>query len=107
MSIRENIQLHGKLDIEKYLELLQAQVHPDQENAYVVDGTPFYKPQEVEDHIFILGFNNMLLPYSLIQILVDHPELISDSAVVNWTQEQDLILKDTVGNLRRKSQTPK
>jgi len=101
VSLKENIELYGKLDVPKYLETLNAQPHPDQENAYLVDDQPFYKPKELEDHISILGFNMIPLPFSLIQILINHPELISDDVVVNWTQEQDLILRDTIGNLRK------
>lgn|SRR5574341_122871 len=104
MSIRENIELFYPLDLEKYLETLRgeygAQPHPAQPNAYIVEDLPFYVPRNVGDHISILGFNKIPLPYSAIQVLVNHPELVSDDVIVRWTQEQDLILECTLGQLR-------
>ncbi len=108
MSIKENLELYCELDIEKYLRILDeesnVQPHPNQINSYLVDGLPFYRPRQTGDHISVLGFNKIPLSFSLIQALIDHPELVPNSTVVCWTQEQDLILKDTIGNLRRESQ---
>ncbi len=47
--------------------------------------------------ISILSFNNVPLPDSLIEALVDHPELFPDGILVRWTQEQDLIFEATLG----------
>src|SRR5687767_13864186 len=100
MSIKENLELYCKLDIENYIQILRdelnAQDHPNQTNAYLLDRLPFYRPKQMEDHISILGFNNIPLPISLIQALIDHPELAQDSVVIRWIQEQDLILENTL-----------
>jgi hypothetical protein len=104
MSIRENIELFGNLDSTKYLDVLnqefRAQKHPAQEDALIVDGLPFYEPKDQDDHISILGFNKIPLPYSLLQALIEHRELASDDTIVRWTQEQELILESTLGELR-------
>ena len=106
MSIRENIQFFHHVDIEKYLQVLKteysAQEHPTQPNSFLIEnGPPFYKPQQIEDHVSILGFNNIPLSEHLLQALIDHPELAPDDVIVRWTQEQDLILEATLGELRR------
>jgi len=105
MSIRENIELYPSiLELEKYLNILTkefgAQEHPAQEGAFMADGIPFFSPRESGDHLSILGFNKIPLPYSVIQALVDHPELASDDHIIRWTQEQELIFECTLGDLR-------
>ena len=106
MSIRENIELFGNVNSIKYLDVLnqefKAQKHPAQENALIMDGLPFYEPKDQDDHISILGFNKTPLPYSLLQSLIEHPELVPDDTVVRWTQEQELILESTLGELRER-----
>ena len=105
MSIRENIELYHTLDLEKYLEILGrewgAEKHPSQAGVLMVDGLPFYSPKKIEDHISFLGFNKVPLPYPLLQVLIGHPELVPDDVFVRWTQEQELILECTFGELRR------
>ena len=81
-----------------------AQDHPSQPGGYLVDGTPpFYAPQQIDDHLSILGFNYTPLPDHLIQALIDHPDLAPDETLVRWTQEQDLILETTLGELRTRA----
>jgi len=109
MSLRENIQFFHQIDTEKYLDVLRedhtAQDHPTQPGGFLIDGDqPFYSPQQFDDHISILGFNYIPLPDQLIQALVDHPELAPDDTLVRWTQEQDLILETTLGELRNQAQ---
>ena len=104
MSIRENIQIYPRIDLDQFLAFLKNELgavnHPAQTGAYLLDGLPFYKPERTEDHDFILGFNYAQLPLALIQTLIDHPEIFSDEISIRWTQEQDLILEDTLGDLR-------
>jgi len=104
MSIRENIELFCNLDLTKYLEVLnqefEAQTHPTQADAFIVEGIPFYTPKVQDDHISVLGFNKIPLPYPLLRALIEHPELAPDDTVVRWTQEQGLILESTLGELR-------
>ena len=105
MSIRENIELFGNLDSTKYLDILnqefKAQEHPVQDAALLIDGLPFYEPKDLGDHISILGFNKIPLPYSLLRALIEHPELAPDNPMVRWTQEQELISESTLGGLRK------
>jgi hypothetical protein len=37
-----------------------------------------------------------------LQALIEHPELASDETVVRWTQEQELVLESTLGDLRKR-----
>jgi len=105
MSIRENLEIFAKIDLENYLRVLRsdfrARKHPSQDGALIADGCPFYVPREQGDHISILGLNKVPLPYSLIQTLVERPDLAPDEMFIRWTQEQDLIWEGTLGELRK------
>ena len=112
MSIRENIQFFHHVNIEKYMNVLRTKYgvkdHPAQENSFLIEnGPPFYKPQQIEDHVSILGFNNTPLPDFLLQALIDHPELAPDDVIIRWTQEQDMVLEATLGELRSQSKKGK
>jgi hypothetical protein len=37
--------------------------HPHQPRTYLVDGLPFYHPQQGGEYSFILGFNMVPLPF--------------------------------------------
>ncbi len=104
MSVRENIELYGLPDQEDSAKALIDEVgatqHPRQEDAYVLDGLPFHAPRPAGDHISILSFNNIPLPDTLIEVLVDHREFFPDNILIRWTQEQDLIFEATLGELR-------
>lgn len=107
MSIRENIEIFHHFDIEEYLNVLKdefhAREHPAQPGSFLVEepGLPFYKPKQMEDHVSILSFNGVPLSETLLQALMEHPEMIPDDMVVRWTQEQDLIMETTIGDLRK------
>ena len=106
MTIRENIQFFHPVGAEKYMNVLKekhgAQDHPSQPDSCLMEGEqPFYKPQQFEDHLSILGFNYIPLSEQLILALIKHPELAPDDTFVRWTQEQDLILEATLGKLRQ------
>jgi hypothetical protein len=104
MSVRENIELYGLQDEAQIMDVLVDELgaveHPNQENAYILGNQPFYTPRFAENHISILSFNNTPLPDSLVEALVDHPEVFPDDILVRWTQEQDLIFEATLGELR-------
>lgn len=104
MSIHENIQIFHPVDIEQYLAILFREYgvveHPEQEDAYLLEELPFYKPQITEGYIFILSFNMRPLSYLLIQALAAHPELVPAESKVIWTQEQELLLDTTVGKIK-------
>ncbi len=104
MSVRENIELYGGIDDERYLHTLTVEYgavpHPNENRAYVVEGLPFHETQVVQDHLSVLSFNNLPLPDAILEALVLHPELFPDDVLVRWTQEQDLILEATLGQLR-------
>jgi hypothetical protein len=104
MSIRENLQIFHPLPISKYIDVLQKQYgcekHPAQAGAYMLDGLPFYAPQEAEDRIFILSFNYAPLASTLIRALLEHPELLPGNAHICWTQEQDLIFEGRLKELQ-------
>ena len=105
MSLHENIQFFHQIDAKKYLNVLReennAQDHPSQPGSFLIDEIhPFYTPQQIENHLSILGFNYTPLPEELIQALIDHPELAPDETLVRWTQEQDLVLETTLRELR-------
>jgi hypothetical protein len=106
MSVRENIEIFHQFDTKTYLEILKdeygAREHPAQPGSFLIDDPelPFYGPREADDHISILGFNYALLSNLLIQAIIDHPEMVPDEALVRWTQEQDLVLEKTAGQLR-------
>jgi hypothetical protein len=76
MSVRENLEIYGLQDEERYINVLTDEFggtrHPSQEGAYILEALPFYAPRLADDHISLLGFNNTPLPDSLIQALVDH-----------------------------------
>ena len=109
MSIRENIEIYHQLDPEKFLGILKdeygAREHPAQPESYLIDDPelPFYKPQQLEDHVSILGFTFVPLSNILIQAIIDHAELVPDEVLVRWTQEQELIIEKTIGELRENS----
>ena len=104
MGLRENIQLFHLVDIDHYLDILKteygAEKHPQQDGAYLIDGLPFYKPQLAEGYVFILSFNMAPLALLLIQALADHPKLAPRDTRVLWTQEQDLIMDEALGEMR-------
>lgn len=109
MSVVENIQFFHRFDPKTYLEILKseygAKENPAQYGTYLIDDPelPFYQPEEIDGYVSVLGFNYYLLSSLLIQAIVDHPELVPDAALVRWTQEQDLVLEKTLGELRVKS----
>lgn len=82
------------MDLEKYREIFgkeyDAQKHLSQPDSFIVDHLPHYSPKHDEDHISILGFNKIPLPYSPLQEIIDHPELVPDDALIRWTIEQEL-----------------
>jgi len=104
MSLRENIQIFHPVDIERYLDILKTEYgaleHPQQSGAFLIEGLPFYAPQLAEGYVFVLGFNMVPLAHVIIQALAEHPELVPESALVRWTQEQALILESELGALR-------
>src|SRR5512141_1812519 len=104
MSIRENIELYGlhnpEHDGQTLTEESGATQHPGQADAYLLDGLPFHAPRLAGDHLSILGFNGVPLPDSLIEALIGHPEIFADDILIRRTQEQDLILEATLGQLR-------
>ena len=110
MSVRENIELYGLPDKEQYIEILTSEFgaarHPSQDGAYIPESLPFYAPRLANDHISILSFNNIPLPYSLVVALVVHTELFPDDILVRWTQEQDLLFEATLGQLRGQAAQP-
>ncbi len=89
MSVRENLELYGLQNSTHYVEVLSGEYgatkHPNQENAYVLEHRPFYAPRHADDHISILSFNNGPLPDSLIEALVDHPEVFPDDIIIRWS----------------------
>ncbi len=109
MSVRENIELYGLEHAEQFVELLSSEIgatkHPRQEDAYVLESLPFLAPRRMEDHISILSFNNVPLPDSLIEALLDHPEFFPDGILFRWTQEKDLLFEATLGQLRGRDQS--
>ncbi len=110
MSVRENIEVYGGLDNKRYIQSLKAEYraaeHPGKDHAYIVEGLPFHEPREAEDHFSILSFNNLPLPDALLEALVNHPELYPDNLRIRWTQEQDLILEATLGEIRGTERDP-
>jgi len=104
MSIRERIIFNSKFDPEKYLAILKedhgAINHPAQAGALIVDGLPFYKPQEVDESISVVSFNHVPLPDTLIVALTNYPDLVPDSTLVLWLIEEDLYFESTMGEIR-------
>ena len=107
MSVRENIQVFHQFSVEEYLDILKkeygAREHPEQPGSYLIGDPelPFYEPREIDDHVSVLGFNYTLLSNLLIQAIIDHPELVPDETRIRWTQEQELIMEKTAGELRK------
>ncbi len=54
----------------------------------------------MDDHLSILGFNHIPLPYALVAALISHRDLFSDDILIRWTQEQELVFEATLGQLR-------
>jgi len=107
MSVRESIELYCKLDLEKYLEILGneyvAQRPPSQPDEFVVDDLQYYSPKHNNDHIAILGFSKIPLPYSFLQAFIDRPDLVPDEVLDCWTIEQELLLEVLIGELSNSS----
>ena len=107
VSIHENIEIFHPLDVDEYLTVLKkefnAHEHPAQPNSFLIGepGLPFYKPKQMEGHVSVLGFNKIPLSDLLLEALIKHPELVSEEAIVRWTQEQELIVETTMGDLRK------
>ncbi len=107
MSMRENIQFFHPLGIEEYLDILKkeygARDHPLQMECFLVGDPelPFYKPQRQGDHVFVISFNHIPLSDLLVKALIDHPELAPDDMVIRWTLEQEIILEEKLGSLRK------
>ncbi|MGA7193687.1 MAG: hypothetical protein WBW94_08660 [Anaerolineales bacterium] len=105
MSIRENIEIYPPLDLHQFLEVLKRDYglveHPSQAGALTIDGLSFYSPRISGDHVSILGFNKAPIPDTVVQALVEHPELVPNDVVIRWTQEQELIFECTLGELRK------
>ena len=103
MSVWENIELQGNFDLVQYHEIVDSeygtQKHPSQPYAFPVDCLPYYAPIHSVDHISIREYKKITLPYSLLQALIDHPELVPDDALVYWTIEQELLLEVLIGEL--------
>ena len=108
MSVRENIQFFHPFNPDEYLRILVdeygAEPYTNQENAFLVEGLPFYAPKKSDEHVFVLGFNLLPLSQVLIRALIDHPELAPDNTLIRWTQEQELIAESTLADLRHKSE---
>lgn len=68
----------------------------------MVDDLPFYKPQEVDENISVVGFNHVPLPDTLIWALANYPELVPDSTLVSWLIEEDVFLESTMGEIRKR-----
>lgn len=106
MSVYENIRFSHHFDGEEYLKILKkefgAREHPAQADCFLIGNPeiPFYKPRQQADYVSILGFNYAPLSSLLIQAIIDHPELVPDDVFICWTQEQDLIIEKTAGELR-------
>ncbi len=97
MSIHENIRIYHQVNLEVYIEILKAEygaeAYPAEENSFVIEGLPFYRPQKGEGYIFILGFNMMPLSSLLLQALINHPELAPETTPVQWTAEQEVVVE--------------
>ncbi len=110
MSVRENIELYGlsakEASAKTLIEEVGATRHPRQQDAYMLEGLPFHAPRPAGDHLSILSFNNTPLPDALVEGLVGHREFFPDNILIRWTQEQDLILEDTLGTLRGHTRKP-
>jgi hypothetical protein len=107
MSVRENIEASPPFDTKTYLEILKneyrAREHPEQPGSYLIGNPdlPFYEPKQFGDHVTVLGFNYALLSNLLLQAIIDHPELVPDETRIRWSQEQDLVMEKTAGELRK------
>ena len=106
MSIRENIELYGSLDLESNKHL-QMNIKPSH-----IQANPMLILWKVRHSInlsnwkimFQLWDLNMVpLPYSAFEVLLQHPKLAPDDVYIRWTQEQELIFEGTLGELRRES----
>ena len=113
MSLIENFEIYHRLDIEQYTRVLKTEYgaidHPLKERSLLIGDNqrPCYYPQQAEDHVFVLGFNYEPLSPSLLESLIDHPDLYPDDVFVRWTAEQDLIVEGTLGDLRKQLNTEK
>jgi len=104
MTVRENIQIFHRFDVDTYLEILKAEYgakeHPNQPGCYLVDDLPFYKPKQSDEYVNILGFNLVPLPGVLLDALADHLEIAPGDTAIVWTIEQELYLQTTIGEIR-------
>jgi hypothetical protein len=102
MSYRQTIQVFHPVDVERYLDVLQrdydAMENPYQADTYLIDNPPlpFYKPQYIDDHLSIVGFNQLPLSLLLLRALDEHPELVPPNVAIRWLEEQELVARGTV-----------
>ena len=96
MGLRESIQIIHPVDIDRFLDFLitekGAEEHHQQPGAYLVDSLPFYKPQNAEGYVFILGFNMLPLSSVLIQALAERSDFAPGNTRILWILEQDILL---------------
>ncbi len=110
MSYIECIQVYHSVDVQAYLTVLKAEFgawsHPQEPNAFLIDDPPlpFHHPRIIRDHLSILSFNYWPLSISLIEALINHPELAPATAQVLWAAEQDLVIEGTLKNLKQRLQ---
>jgi len=83
-----------------------SQEHPQKDNAFLIDGLPFYMPQMAEGYVFVLGLNMVALPHALLQALIDYPELIPPETRVRWMAEQELVMEAEIGTARKQFKQP-
>ena len=108
MSYREYLQIHYRVDIEKYLTVLRTEfnvrANPRERGSFVIDDPPlpFYKPKQLDEYVSILGFNYAPLSSLLIRALIYHPELAPKTTFVRWMAEQDVLAQGTLKALQRK-----
>ncbi len=99
MSYRECILVYYPVDVEKYLNVLEeefgARPNPNQPGTYLIGNPslPFYRPRLIDEYMSILGFNKAPISSDLIKALLNHPELVPGTVIVNWTAEQELIAR--------------
>ena len=104
MSVYEMLRVFHKFDPDKYLSILKdehgAKPHPSIDDALKVGKTPFYRPQDGGEYIYIVSFNHIPLPEVVLEAVINHPELVPDDVLIFLSAEVDICLETTAGEER-------
>jgi hypothetical protein len=108
MSYRQSLWVLHPVAVDAYLRIVQVEFgaipHPAEPRAFLIDAppVPFYRPQLLDGAFVVMGFNHVPLSRLLLSAFIIHPELAPPQTRIRWTEEQELVVADTLEQLGRR-----